>query len=264
VVGEESKHRWNSRNLKSGVSPVSKVVGDRCFWGRPFPRPRQARSRYYRSRMAGNLRATWQWVRPPEAVVAENDSWGRQRREHAQSYDSVWAWTPRVRFARTGVEREGDDPTKRGVPMVALVCSSGGHLAQLHNLRPWWGRVDRFWVTFRGTDSQSLLSGERVIWAHQPTTRNVPNLLRNGVLAWKVLRRYRPCVLVSTGAGVAFPFFLAARLLRIKTIYVEVFDRIDSRTLTGRLCYPLSSLFLLQWEEQRVLYPRGIVIGPLL
>ena len=101
-------------------------------------------------------------------------------------------------------------------------------------------------------------------WAYHPTTRNLPNMMRNLRLAWKLLRRYRPDILVSNGAGVAFPFFLAARLLRIDTVYVEVYDRIDSPTLTGRLCYPLSDLFLLQWNEQKRFYPRGSVIGGLL
>jgi beta-1,4-N-acetylglucosaminyltransferase len=71
-------------------------------------------------------------------------------------------------------------------------------------------------------------------------------------------------VVVSSGAGVAFPFFLLARLRGHKTVYVEVYDRIDTATMTGRLCYPLSDLFLLQWEEQRRNYPKGVVIGGLL
>ena len=147
---------------------------------------------------------------------------------------------------------------------VMLVCSSGGHLAQLHRLRPWWQKHERMWVTFRKPDSLSFLQGERVAWAYHPTTRNIPNMMRNLRLAWKLLRRYRPQILVSNGAGVAFPFFLAARLLRIDTVYVEVYDRVDSPTLTGRLCYPLSDLFLLQWNEQKRFYPRGSVIGGLL
>jgi beta-1,4-N-acetylglucosaminyltransferase len=147
---------------------------------------------------------------------------------------------------------------------VLLVCSSGGHLIQLHNLKRWWERHDRMWVTFEKLDSTSLLANERVAWAYHPTTRNLRNLLRNLGLAWKVLRSYRPDVVVSSGAGVAVPFFLLARLLRRPTVYVEVYDRIDTPTVTGRLCYPLSDLFLLQWEEQRRNYPKGVVIGSLL
>jgi UDP-N-acetylglucosamine:LPS N-acetylglucosamine transferase len=146
---------------------------------------------------------------------------------------------------------------------VLLVCSSGGHLDHLSRLKGWWEQHERMWVTFPGADSESLLSGEQVRWAYHPTTRNIPNLVRNLLLAWRVIRRYRPEVVVSTGAGVAFPFFLLARLFRVETVYLEVYDRIDTPTLTGRLCYPLSRLFLLQWQEQRRFYPRGVVIGGL-
>jgi UDP-N-acetylglucosamine:LPS N-acetylglucosamine transferase len=151
-----------------------------------------------------------------------------------------------------------------GATRVMLVCSSGGHLVQLHTLKPWWQRHDRLWVTFEKLDSESLLAGERVAWAHHPTTRNLRNLARNLGLAWRLLREFRPDVVVSSGAGVAFPFFLLARVLGHRTVYVEVYDRIDTATVTGRLCYPLSDLFLLQWQEQRRNYPKGVVIGSLL
>jgi UDP-N-acetylglucosamine:LPS N-acetylglucosamine transferase len=146
---------------------------------------------------------------------------------------------------------------------VALVCSSGGHLTQLYQLRPFWEQHERYWVTFKLPDSESLLADEEVIWAHYPTTRNVKNTLRNLVLACRVLPRRRPDLVVSDGAGVALPFFVVARLLRIKTAYVEVYDRIDSPTLTGRLCRPFSSLFLVQWEEQKRFYPQAELIGRL-
>jgi beta-1,4-N-acetylglucosaminyltransferase len=145
-----------------------------------------------------------------------------------------------------------------------LVSSSGGHLAQLYLLRPWWERHERTWVTFGDPQAQSLLRGERVIPAFAPTTRNIPNAVRNLRLAIKVIRAERPDVVISDGAGVAFPFFIVARLLRVRTVYLEVYDRIARPTLTGRLCYPLTELFLLQWPEQAVSYPRGKVIGCLL
>jgi len=132
---------------------------------------------------------------------------------------------------------------------------------QLLRLRDWWEQRERLWVTFDTQHARSVLGGELVSWAHHPTTRNIPNLLRNLRLALKVLRRFRPELVVSDGAGVAVPFFLVAKILRMRTVYLEVVDRVDSPTLTGRLCYPLADLFLLQWEEQRRFYPRGIVIG---
>jgi len=145
-----------------------------------------------------------------------------------------------------------------------LVASSGGHLAQLLALEPWWSERRRIWVTFATPDAQSQLVREEVIWAHFPTTRNLKNLLRNMRLAVRTIPRLRPDVVVSTGAGVALPFFIAARLRGIPTVYVEVYDRIDSPTLTGRLCRPWTTLFCVQWEEQLRLYRNAELIGELL
>ncbi len=147
---------------------------------------------------------------------------------------------------------------------VLLVCSAGGHLTQLYRLRPWWQQHERSWVTFSGAHAESLLQGEKVVTAFSPTTRNVPNAIRNLRLAVTVLRAERPDVVLSDGAGVAFPFFLVARALGVRTVYLEVYDRILRPTLTGRLCYPFADLFLLQWPEQAHSYPRGQLIGGLL
>lgn len=147
---------------------------------------------------------------------------------------------------------------------ILLVGSSGGHLAQLLALHPWYQSRSRSWVTFNTPDARSLLDGEDVTWAYHPTTRNVKNLLRNFVLAWRVFRRREVAAVVTTGAGVAFPFVVLARLRRIPTVYIEVYDRIDSPTLTARLCRPFLSAMLVQWEEQRRLYPEATVVGNLL
>lgn len=145
---------------------------------------------------------------------------------------------------------------------VLLVGSSGGHLAQLLCLRDWWSGHERHWVTFQTADATSKLSDESVSWAHYPTTRNVPNLVRNTGLARRVLKEFRPDVVVSTGAAVAVPFFWLSRMQGIASVYLEVYDRVDSATLTGRLCRPVSDLFLVQWAEQRRLYTSSVVLGP--
>ena len=147
---------------------------------------------------------------------------------------------------------------------VLLVGSSGGHLAQLLALAPLWPRSMRHWVTFDTADAISQLVAEDVTWAHHPTTRNVKNLMKNTRLAARVLSEKKPDVVVSTGAAVAVPFFLLAKKRGIPTVYVEVYDRIDSRTVTGTLCKPLSDAFCVQWQEQREIYPRAVVVGPLL
>ncbi len=158
-------------------------------------------------------------------------------------------------------------PTPRdGRPTRALlVGSSGGHLTQLLALEPWWQGVEHAWVTFDTPDAvHALADQERVWWAAHPTTRNLPNLLRNTVLAHRVVREFRPTVVVSTGAAVALPFFLAGKAQGARTVFIEVYDRIETPTLTGRLCRPVTDLMMVQWAEQAELYDDAVVIGPLL
>lgn len=147
---------------------------------------------------------------------------------------------------------------------VLLVGSSGGHLAQLLPLEPWYRKHERRWVTFRTPDAQSRLEGEDVVWGYHPTTRNLPNLLRNTGLAIRHVLRFRPAVVVSTGAGIALPFFILGRLTGAKTVYIEVVDRLDTATMTAKLCRPFTSLFCVQWPEQRRLYKGAVEIGRLM
>ena len=132
---------------------------------------------------------------------------------------------------------------------VLLVCSSGGHLLQLVTLARAWGDLSRVWVSFDKSDVRSLLAGEEVIVAHGPTNRNIPNLLRNLWLAWRVVRRVRPRAVVTTGAGVAVPFAWFARLAGARVVYVESFTRIDSISLSCRLIRPVADRVYVQWPE---------------
>lgn len=157
---------------------------------------------------------------------------------------------------------DADRQTARGG--VLLVSTQGGHLAQLLALRSWYAGHDRLWVCPDTPDVADRLADERVVHSYTPTTRNIPNLLRNLALAVRVMRRERPAVVVSAGAGVAVPFFVIAWLMRVPTAFIEVFDRIDSPTMTGRLCGPFATRRIVQWKSQQEFYPESQLVGPLL
>lgn len=144
---------------------------------------------------------------------------------------------------------------------VLLVCSTGGHLLQLVALREAWADRTRAWVTFDKSDARSLLRGERVVHAHGPTNRNLPNLLRNLRLARRLVSDLRPKVVVTTGAGVAVPFAWIARLRGAKVVYVESFTRIDGPSLSCRLIAPVATRIYAQWPELADSYRRALYRG---
>lgn len=144
---------------------------------------------------------------------------------------------------------------------ICLVGSSGGHLTHLYMLKPFWKNKERIWVTFNKEDAQSLLEGEKVYPCYFPTNRNIVNLIRNISVAWRVLRREKPDLIISSGAAVAVPFFYIGKLFGVKLIYIEVFDRIDKPTMTGKMVYPIADKFIVQWEEQKKVYPKAVNFG---
>ena len=144
---------------------------------------------------------------------------------------------------------------------ICLVGSSGGHLTHLYMLKPFWKDKDRFWVTFDKEDARSILEGEKMYPCYYPTNRSLKALIKNTKIAWKVLRKEKPDLIISTGAAGAVPFFWLGKLFGAKTIYIEVFDRIDAPTIAGKLCYPVTDRFIVEWDEMKEVYPKSINLG---
>jgi beta-1,4-N-acetylglucosaminyltransferase len=145
---------------------------------------------------------------------------------------------------------------------VLLVCSPGGHLQQMLALEPAWRGFSPTWVTLPAPDVQHLLKGQDVLLAHGPTNRSVAKFVRNMAFAWRTVRDRDPHAILSTGAGLAAPFFIVGRLLGRRVVYVESLTRIKSLSLTGRLVYPLANAFFVQWprvsRRRRVQYKGNV------
>lgn len=144
---------------------------------------------------------------------------------------------------------------------ICFVGSSGGHLTHLYMLKPFWQDKERFWVTFDKADARSLLEGERVYPAYYPSNRSIKALAINTVRAIRILHKEKPDLIVSSGAAPAIPFFWLGKLTGAKTIYIEVFDRIDKPTISGKVCYPVTDMFIVQWEEMKKVYPKAVNLG---
>jgi len=157
-------------------------------------------------------------------------------------------WAGRGRRASGGVQ-------------VMLVCSSGGHLLQLLRMKEAWTDFTRVWVTLEGPDTRWLLRDEQVVYAHGPTFRNVRNLIRNTLLAWRVIGVRRPRVILTTGAALAVPFAWIGRLRGVRIVYVESLTRVDTPSLSCRLARPVASRVYVQWPELLHAVPSARYVG---
>ena len=144
---------------------------------------------------------------------------------------------------------------------ICFVGSSGGHLTHLYMLKPSWHDKERFWATFDKEDARSLLAGEKIYPVYYPSNRSLKALFINTFRAIKILCKERPDLIISSGAAPAIPFFWIGKLMGAKTIYIEVFDRIDKPTIAGKLCYPVTDRFIVQWEEMKQVYKKAEYLG---
>ena len=128
-------------------------------------------------------------------------------------------------------------------------------------LKSFWQDKNRFWVTFDKEDARSLLKDEKMYPCYYPSNRSIKALIINAFRAFKIIRKERPDLIISCGAAVAVPFFYVGKLYGAKLIYIEVFDRINTSSLTGKMVYPVADRFIVQWEELRKVYPKAINLG---
>ena len=68
-------------------------------------------------------------------------------------------------------------------------------------------------------------------------------------------------MIISCGAAGAVPCFYIGKMMGAKLVYIEVFDRIDKPTMTGKRGYPIVDKCVVQWEEQKKVYPKAVNLG---
>jgi UDP-N-acetylglucosamine:LPS N-acetylglucosamine transferase len=143
---------------------------------------------------------------------------------------------------------------------VCVVSSCGGHLTEVRALREAFARYEHFYVLNDRVLLPADMEGKTYFIRH--SERDVLFLV-NLVEAWRILRRERPDVILSTGAGPVVPFALIGRLLGVPTLFVETFTRISTPSLTARIMYRLAARFVYQWPALGRYFPRGTYGGVL-
>ncbi|MFA4907166.1 MAG: PssD/Cps14F family polysaccharide biosynthesis glycosyltransferase [archaeon] len=145
---------------------------------------------------------------------------------------------------------------------VCLACSAGGHLSEMLQLKPFYGKRGHYFVTFRRPDSESLARNERVFFIERPA-RNPLLFIVNAFQSLAVLLKENPDLVVSTGADVALATCWWAKLLGKKVIYIESFCRPFVPGVTGKMVEPIADLFIVQWREVQKHYPKSVYGGPI-
>lgn len=142
---------------------------------------------------------------------------------------------------------------------------SGGHINELQQLD--FKRYDYSVVTERTKTTRGLKEKYKnrihyLIYG----TRKKPILyffimLLNFFISLTIFIKIRPDIVVTTGAHTAVLMCYIAKLFGKKVIWIETFANRNSKTLAGRLVYPIADTFVVQWEEMKEIYKKAVYWG---
>jgi len=156
---------------------------------------------------------------------------------------------------------------KNKTKKIIFISSAGGHLYQLLQLEPLFHKFEYLLITEKKSTTVELKESYNVQYLLEGTRKNmVFYLFRFGINVIRslfILLKFRPGYIITTGVHTAVPMCYLAKLFGKKIIYFETFARVNDKTLSGRLVYPIADLFFVQWESMLEIYPKAIYKGGL-
>lgn len=150
---------------------------------------------------------------------------------------------------------------------VLFISSTGGHLNELMQLKPLFNKYDYHIITEK--DKSTIALKEE----YKDKISYVPYGTRSKLIRYLFIYTYvflktiylyfkiRPEFIVTTGTHTAGPMCYLGKIFGSKIVYIETFANIRTKTITGRLVYPIADLFIVQWEDMLKLYPKAVLGG---
>lgn len=144
---------------------------------------------------------------------------------------------------------------------ICIVSSCGGHLTEVRALLPVYEEYEHFYVINDKVILPSDMQGRTYFIRH--SERDLLFFV-NLYEAWKIIRKERPSLILSAGAGPIVPFALVGKLFRIPIIFIEISAQVTEPSLSGRIMYRLADRFIYQWKTLERFFPKGIYGGTLI
>lgn len=138
---------------------------------------------------------------------------------------------------------------------ILFTSSTGGHLEQLKvlvNELEFEKEVERYVLIEKSPFENKFKNAKEVFYLIQQDRKEKMFLFKfakNILTAFQVLSKLKPDFLISTGAGATLPVIILSKLFGTKVIYIESLAKINSLTLTGRICNKFTNRFYVQWNE---------------
>jgi UDP-N-acetylglucosamine:LPS N-acetylglucosamine transferase len=143
-----------------------------------------------------------------------------------------------------GANPDGAAPRRR----ILLVASGGGHWVQLLRLRPAFEGCDVAYVCVRAEYVKDV-PGCRFFAVNDATRWNKFGLALLALRLLSILLRFRPDVVVSTGAAPGYFALRLGKMLGARTVWIDSIANVERLSMTGEIVRKYADRWLTQWEH---------------
>ncbi len=147
---------------------------------------------------------------------------------------------------------------------LMLISGSGGYFRHMQSLKPFWNNYsNRVWISIRTMTTERAIEDNHRYWGYGPTKDNLPNMIRNLILAFRVVPKQKPELVISTGSGFANAYLLIAKwFCHSKIIYIESKTRLQDVSFSAWVLMKLHILDLIVVRSEAIanIYAQSVYI----
>ncbi len=147
---------------------------------------------------------------------------------------------------------------------VLAIASPGGHWIQLNKIcNPLEDRFEVVYVTPGAQYASAIKSSRKVVTITDASADSKHKLIPLAFQLLWIFIKERPTAIISTGAAPGAIAFLLAKLLPIKTIWVDSIANVGQLSRSGRMIQKHADKVITQWEPlsdgENIIYKGSIL-----
>ena len=151
---------------------------------------------------------------------------------------------------------------------VIFAASSGGHLTEILKLQELFPEYDYLLCTEKTDVTKELEGKYNIKYIKYGPCKNkikyVWTIIQNLASTIKIVKKFKPDTIVSTGAQIGGFFCYVGKFFGAKVIYIETMAKIKELSGTGHNVYKIADKFYVQWKGLEEKYEKAEYIGRLM
>ena len=146
---------------------------------------------------------------------------------------------------------------------ILFISSTGGHFNELMQLKALIKKYDYSIITEKTKASLSLKKKYKnkigyLVYGTKSNMFLYPfKLIYNSFKSLYYYLKFHPDYIITTGAHTAGHMCYIGKFFGSRVVFIETFANINTKTVTGKMVYPIADKFIVQWSSMRKLYPKS-------